>query len=139
MEGRSFPRWQLALAATVATLSVLGGTAYATLVAPTPSTIHACAKRTDGKLRVVSGSGRCRTGERSLRWNVRGPVGPRGLLGPRGLTGSPGPAGPAGAAGAAGPAGPAGPTGLQGTPGPAGPARATSRQVVYEAERVILA
>lgn len=57
MEGRSFPRWQLALAATVATLSVLGGTAYATLVAPTPSTIHACAKRTDGKLRVVSGSG----------------------------------------------------------------------------------
>lgn len=117
-------------------------------------TINACAKKQDGRLRMVAGAANCKRGERAVRWNVEGPQGPAGAQGPageKGTAGSVGPAGPvgpvgsvgpagsvgspgatgpagaigpAGAAGGAGPIGPAGPAGAQGATGPAGPAGA---------------
>jgi hypothetical protein len=62
--------------------------------------IHACRKVDGGALRVVAKASACRSGERALAWNQRGPAGP---------TGPAGPAGPEGATGAQGPQGPAGP------------------------------
>jgi hypothetical protein len=69
--------------------------------------IHACRKVDGGALRAVARASACRSNERALAWNQRGPVGP---------------AGPAGPAGAQGPAGPKGDTGAQGPQGPQGPA-----------------
>ena len=66
--------------------------------------IHACRKVEGGALRAVAKASACRSGERALAWNKRGPAGPAGPQGP---------AGPTGATGAQGPQGP------QGPPGPA--------------------
>src|SRR4051812_7589584 len=112
------------------------------------ATINACAKKQDGRLRMVAGAANCKRGERAVRWNVEGPQGPAGAQGPagdKGTTGSGGPGGPVGpggpmgspgatgpaggigpggAVGGAGPIGPAGPAGAQGATGPAGPAGA---------------
>lgn len=71
--------------------------------------IHACRKVNGGALRVVAKASACRSGERSLPWNQRGPVGPTGPAGAQGSTGPTGPAGPKGETGAQGPQGPAGP------------------------------
>jgi Lamin Tail Domain len=57
--------------------------------------INACRKIEGGRLRAVPSTDRCRSYERPLRWNVRGPMGPAG---------PPGPPGPAGAQGEPGPA-----------------------------------
>jgi len=57
-----------------------------------------------GALRIPSGGEGCAPSERTLEWNIQGPVGPTGPAG------AAGPAGPAGVVGPAGPAGPAGPT-----------------------------
>ena len=102
--------------------------------------ITGCQKPGRGFLRVVRDASACRSNERVVTWNERGPAGPqgpagpagqageRGLMGPAGAVGAMGPAGPAGAigpagaAGATGPAGPAGPQGAQGLAGPQGPA-----------------
>lgn len=68
------------------------------------ATIHACANRRTGALRLAK---RCRRGERAVSWSVvaaRGPIGPTGPAGPAGTHGSAGPTGAAGAQGAAGPA-----------------------------------
>jgi len=65
--------------------------------------IHACRKAHGGALRVVGQASACRSGERSLAWNQRGPAGPTG---PAGVQGPEGPAGQKGATGAQGPAGP---------------------------------
>jgi hypothetical protein len=101
----------------VATAGIIGGTAYATVLAPAAGTIHACANSSNGSLRAVAGSGSCRKGEHALSWNVAGRAGATGRPGAQG------PAGPAGAAGPAGPQGPAGATGPQGpSGGPQGPA-----------------
>ena len=87
-------------------------------------TIHACAARKDGRLRLVARPRDCRRQERPVAWNVRGP---HGEPGPAGRPGDPGPRGPkgddgaAGAAGAAGATGAAGPTGPRGPQGPTGP------------------
>jgi type VI protein secretion system component Hcp len=68
----------------------------------------------------------CRSNERAVTINKRGPAGPAGPRGPagpagtRGATGPAGPSGPAGPGGTAGPGGPAGPAGPAGPPGPAG-------------------
>jgi hypothetical protein len=83
--------------------------------------IWACAKKENGRLRAVSGPGRCRRGEQALRWNVQGPAGPPGATGPAGATGSAGPQGAAGPAGADGTRGPTGAKGPTGAAGPAGP------------------
>ena len=52
--------------------------------------INACRKIEGGRLRAVPSVARCRSSERRLRWNVRGPVGPAGPPGPAGPQGEPG-------------------------------------------------
>ncbi|MFN8121937.1 MAG: collagen-like protein [Thermoleophilia bacterium] len=93
-------------------------------------TITACVAQ-KGQTRIVLPGQDCRSSERTLTWNQRGPqgetgprgpAGPMGPKGPRGATGPEGPVGPRGATGAAGPAGPAGPAGSAGATGPAGAA-----------------
>src|ERR671936_151916 len=93
----------------------------------TNGVIYACMKRAGGRVRIVSGPGQCRRGERAISWNVAGPrgatgptgaTGPAGRQGPSGPAGERGPRGADGARGATGPAGPAGPAGPQGPPGP---------------------
>src|SRR5580765_3280299 len=95
----------------VATTAVVSGTAYATGLAPTAGTIHACAKQGNGALRAVAGARSCKRGERPLSWGVAGPPGANGV------PGAPGPAGATGPAGLQGPAGPQGPAGQQGPAG----------------------
>ena len=53
--------------------------------------IHACRKIDGGALRVVAKSSACRSGERVLAWNKRGPAGPTGPAGPQGPQGPAGP------------------------------------------------
>jgi hypothetical protein len=90
-------------------------------------TITACAAKSNGSMRVISAGSSCRSHERRLSWNVRGPKGGAGPAGPTGATGRAGERGPQGEqgpqgiAGEGGPAGPAGPAGAQGPQGPAGP------------------
>ena len=62
-------------------------------------TIHACAKKTTGALRLASGPGQCGPSEDEVSWNGAGPQGPPGPAGP---TGPPGPPGPAGTSGLTG-------------------------------------
>src|SRR4051812_38121230 len=80
-------------------------------------TINACAKKQDGRLRMVAGAANCKRGERAVQWNVEGPQGPAGS---QGQAGDKGAAGSAGAVGPAGPAGVAGPGWTPGAPWPAG-------------------
>src|ERR687888_1026797 len=69
-------------AAAAASVAVAGGGI------PGPDgVIHACRKVEGGALRAVRAGVRCRTGERALRWNVQGPVGPQGPPGPQGEPG----------------------------------------------------
>jgi hypothetical protein len=79
-----------ALAAGAALLAAGGG--YA--IAAGAGTIHACANKHGGALRVA---GHCKRSERALSWNMVGPTGPRGS------TGQTGPMGPMGGTGPAGP------------------------------------
>jgi hypothetical protein len=58
---------------------------------------------------------RCRSGEKSLRWNVRGATGARGPTGAAGDAGPPGPVGTDGAPGTAGATGAGGAKGARGT------------------------
>lgn len=81
--------------------------------------IKACYETQTGALRIVKG--KCRSGERSLRWNSLGPRGARGQRGPQGASGTQGAHGTAGDEGPRGPAGPQGATGASGVTGPAGP------------------
>src|SRR3954465_7477213 len=87
-------------------------------------TINGCAKKQDGRLRMVAGAANCKRGERAVHWNVEGPHGPAGAQGPAGTQGSPGTAGAVGPAGPAGVAGPVGPAGAVGSAGGIGPAGA---------------
>ena len=69
-------------------------------------TIHACAKKSDGRLRTVDSAAKCKRDERAMQWNVQGPQGSpgaQGQAGPAGPAGSTGPVGPAGQPGSAGP------------------------------------
>jgi hypothetical protein len=92
--------WILVAAVALALVAV-GGAALAEGAIPGPDgVINACRNIEGGRLRVVPSGMACRTYERPLKWNARGPVGP---------------------AGAAGPAGPAGPQGAQGPQGDPGP------------------
>jgi hypothetical protein len=56
--------------------------------------IHACRKVEGGALRAVRAGTGCRTGERALRWKVRGVAGPEGPVGPQGPPGPQGEPGP---------------------------------------------
>jgi hypothetical protein len=56
----------------------LGGTSFAAVRASTPATIHACAGKRAGSLRVVAARNRCHSDERSLSWAQRGRTGAAG-------------------------------------------------------------
>jgi hypothetical protein len=66
------PRSAPALAVGVLALLAAGG-GYA--LAASSGTIHACANKRNGALRVAS---HCKRSEGSLSWNKVGPAGPRG-------------------------------------------------------------
>jgi hypothetical protein len=80
----SYRRWKLALllGAFVGALAATGFGAYA--AATGGNTINACAKASNGQLRLDTGGG-CLTGEQAVQWNQTGPPGPQG---PRGNTDS---------------------------------------------------
>jgi hypothetical protein len=89
-----------------ATLVPTGGTLLAARANEGPTTtIRACARLNDGRLRAVSPAAACRRAERPLEWNIQGLKGDDGERGPEG---APGPAGPAGPDGQPGPPGPPG-------------------------------
>jgi hypothetical protein len=96
-----------------ATLVPTGGNMLAARGEGPATTIRACARLNDGRLRAVDPAAPCRNKERPLEWNLQGP---KGDTGAPGTEGAPGPAGPAGPAGADGQPGPQGPPG---NPGPA--------------------
>jgi hypothetical protein len=116
-------RRSLVLAAGVAALLVVGGTALATIPG-SDGVIKGCYAKKDGTLRVIdAASSQCKPTESALSWNQKGPKGDPGPQGPRGYDGQTGPTGPAGADGLPGQEGPQGDTGeqgLQGVPGPRG-------------------
>jgi hypothetical protein len=73
-------------------LVAVAGVALAEGGIPGPDgVINACRKIEGGRLRAVPSVERCRSYERPLRWNMRGPVGPVGPPGPAGAQGEPGP------------------------------------------------
>ncbi len=77
-----------------ATLVPTGGTMLAARAGDGPTTtIRACARLNDGRLRAVSTGAVCRRRERPLEWNIQGP---KGDTGPAGVDGQPGPPGPPG-------------------------------------------
>jgi len=118
---------RLAIAA-VATLGVIAGTAYATVLAPSAGAIRACAAQSNGALRAVAAGTKCRSGERVLTWNIAGRPGATGANGAAGAAGAAGAVGPAGAAG---PAGPQGAPGQQGPTGPQGPSGSVTLGLAY--------
>lgn len=101
--------------ATVATVLTVAGLAVAA-IRSSSGTIHSCYSKRNGALRIVKAGTKCKSSERALAWNQRGPTGPRGPRGPRGATGPRG----VGATGATGPTGPTGATGATGSTGTTG-------------------
>ena len=91
-------------AATGILVLLVAGGGYA--IAAGGSTMHACAKKSNGALRLA---GKCKKSEKAVSWNVTGPQGTQGPQGSQGSQGPQGPQGPQGAPGAAGATGPQGP------------------------------
>jgi hypothetical protein len=61
------------------------------------SVIHACIRRSDGRVRIVGRDSACLKGEKPIHWNITGPrgaAGPKGDKGDHGLQGPRGPTGP---------------------------------------------
>ena len=120
------PKHRLLLVAGLAcAVAVAGGAAFAQTGGGTADeVVHACRHAKTGQLRALAVGARCRTTERALDWNVKGPAGQAGPSGPAGPKGDPGQQGPAGPAGPQGPPGPKGDAGtsvasindLDGTP-----------------------
>jgi hypothetical protein len=102
--------WLVALV-SAAVSAAAAGFAYSSTAAGN-NVIRACVAK-NGAIRIVA-KGHCKSGERPLSWNQKGPSGQ-------------GVAGAAGAQGPQGPAGPKGDTGPQGPPGPAGNSDSTVR------------
>jgi len=82
--------WICALALVV--VAVAGVTLAEGGIPGPDGVINACRKIEGGRLRAVPSVKRCRSYERPLKWNVRGPVGPPGPQGPAGPRGESGPA-----------------------------------------------
>ena len=120
-------RTTLGLPVAVATAMLLSaapvavsGSSDVTSVPTAGDVVLACANK-QGDVRIVESHTECRRNETPVRWNVRGPEGPRGAVGPQGPQGPQGPAGPRGEQGPAGPQGEQGPQGERGLQGPEGP------------------
>ena len=88
-------------------LAVGAGWAIAASTTST-ATIHACASKSTGVLRLAR---TCKRSERRVSWNTAGPRGPRGLRGIQGAKGDTGAKGATGATGATGAKGDTGPAG----------------------------
>lgn len=112
-------RWSRLIVTLLAALALTGlaGLVYAANQG-VDGLITGCAKKARGQLRVVATNEPCKSNERRLTWNERGPRGRRGPQGVRGPQGLQGPAGAAGAPGDRGVPGTTGPPGEQGPPGP---------------------
>jgi hypothetical protein len=82
--------------------------------------VHGCYHKSNGIVRIVPDSDRCKSWETHVILGKQGEVGPAGPQGPAGLPGAVGPQGPAGPPGPAGIPGPQGPPGEQGQAGPQG-------------------
>ena len=65
-------------------LLLASGIAYA-MTSGSGEVIVGCAHRNSGALRLVGSADQCRENEGVLRWNIRGPAGPRGLPGIAGI------------------------------------------------------
>jgi hypothetical protein len=97
--------------ATLALILAVSGTAFAASnpSSSAPAKLKLCAAKKQGDLRLLSGSGACRAGERAVtvdRTGLIGPAGAAGAAGERGLQGERGPQGDRGQQGERGPAGP---------------------------------
>ena len=95
------------LAVVVCAVGLFAAAVGAALAATSGGTIHACAKKNNGALRLAD---RCRHNEKSVSWNITGPRGPQGAQGPPGAQGPQGAQGQQGAQGNQGPPGPRGPS-----------------------------
>jgi hypothetical protein len=107
-------------AVLIAAVAVPGFALASVRPAATTGTIHGCANKKTGALRVATS---CSSAERAVVWSIQGPRGATGATGKAGANGATGPVGPAGVAGdpgANGATGPQGSPGPSGSPGPAG-------------------
>jgi hypothetical protein len=88
--------------ALVALLVLALGAVAGASIPDADGVIHACRRRSDGRLRVIdTDKGRtCGVGERALNWNQTGPRGPQGTQGPEGPEGPQGVQGESGQDGA---------------------------------------
>jgi hypothetical protein len=123
--------WLLALAALGILVAVATDTAEARSLVAADGTIHGCANKRSGALRVVSAKRHCRRGEIALTFQEQGPTGAAGSPGPAGAPGQQGPRGETGSPGTqglAGPTGPLGPIGPRGTQGATGQTGATGQE-----------
>lgn len=73
-----------------------------------PNSVHACAHKENGQLRIVGPGGACHPSEDPVHWSIAGPQGPQGIQGPAGADGVAGEPGAPGADGQPGASGPAG-------------------------------
>jgi len=121
-------RSRLSYANVVSSLALfiaLGGGAMAAKSAfpGTDGTITACVTKSNGKVRIVKASKKCKRTEERVKWNQKGVAGTNGA---QGVPGAPGAAGKNGVNGvngtngANGAQGPTGPTGATGSTGPTG-------------------
>lgn len=76
-------------------VGVLVGNVVSSLAAPSSKILTSCVDRKTGAMRYVS-SGRCRSSELAVSWNVQGPTGPKGPAGAQGDQGLQGPRGATG-------------------------------------------
>jgi hypothetical protein len=102
----------------IAVVAVPGLAIASVRPAATTGTIHGCANKKTGALRI---SASCTGSERSVVWAIQGARGAAGAAGKDGVNGATGPVGPIGAAGDPGANGATGATGSPGPSGPPGP------------------
>ena len=111
----------------LATLVVVSGYLAISVAvqAATTTSYIVCVNRSNGAMRQVASTTKCKTYENRIVLGAIGPTGPQGPAGAQGSAGSPGPRGSAGATGPQGDTGSTGPRGLTGPAGPTGAPGAT--------------
>jgi hypothetical protein len=106
------------VAATLALIFAVGGTAFAASnpSSSAPVKLKLCAAKKNGDLRMLAGSGACKSGERAVTVDRTGLAGPAGATGAAGEHGQQGERGLQGEGGPQGERGPAGPGTLLASP-----------------------